>query len=99
MSADGAALQRLPPTVARLRTCTEPMHAAASPIAGKLPRTAGAFSTAPSVVAAPIVSAPSSSRRTMARSGTSLRLTSVCGCRVPSLIWTRTSVPPARTFT
>ena len=33
MSADGAALQRLPPTVARLRTCSEPTMAALSAIA------------------------------------------------------------------
>ena len=39
MSAEGAALHRLPPTVARLRTCTEPMNEAASAMAGKLSRT------------------------------------------------------------
>ncbi len=37
MSAEGAALQRLPPTVARLRTCSEPTMAALSAIAAIRP--------------------------------------------------------------
>ena len=38
MSADGAALHRLPPTVARLRICTDPTSAPLSASAGYVER-------------------------------------------------------------
>ena len=96
LSAAGEPLQRLPPSVARPCTWVEPMRFAASTTPGHaFLRRACSLSSAP-VTAAPMRQPPFSS--VIARvSGIFLMSTISSGSTMSARIWTRRSVPPART--
>src|SRR6266850_648538 len=95
MSADGAALQMLPPTVARWRTCTEPTSAplSASPrYCGPCSR--GSRSSSRAVTAAPM-RRPVLSAVSWRSGATPERSTTTPGLSRWFLSWGRRSVPPA----
>ena len=97
MSADGAALQRLPPTVARFLTCTDPMRAPLSASAVYPARTRLSSSSARAVTAAPTLSPPLSDCRLLS-GATPLRSTTQTGFSRPFLSCGKRSVPPATSF-
>src|SRR5262245_48834859 len=98
MSADGAALQRLPPSVARLRTWIDPTIAALSASEGKRDRTRASSSSSRAVTEAPTRRPPPSASCTVRNSATPERSTTQPGLSRPFLSWGRRSVPPATTF-
>ena len=98
MSAEGAALHRLPPSVARLRTWTEPTIAALSASAGKRDRTRASSSSSRAVTEAPMRRPPSGASEMVRSSATAERSTTQPGLRTPFLSWGKRSVPPATTL-
>src|SRR6266566_3276796 len=96
LSAAGEPLQRLPPSVARPCTWVEPMRFAASTTPGHTCFNRGCSLSSAPVTAAPIRQPPFSS--VIARvSGIRLMSTIRSGSTTSARIWTRRSVPPART--
>src|SRR5262245_34928125 len=98
MSAEGAALQRLPPTVARFRIWTDPTRAALSAGAGYRARTPGSSSSVRAVTAAPTVRPPPFLGPRRRSGATPDRSTTQAGLSRLFLSWGRRSVPPATSF-
>ena len=94
MSAEGAALHRLPPSVARLRTWTEPTIAALSASAGKRDRTRASSSSSRAVTEAPMRRPPSGASEMARSSATAERSTTQPGLRTPFLSWGKQIRPP-----
>ena len=85
MSAEGAALHRLPPSVARLRTWTEPTIAALSASAGKRDRTRASSSSSRAVTEAPMRRPPSGASEMVRSSATAGEVHHPAGLEDPVL--------------
>ena len=96
LSAAGEALHRLPPGLARLWICVEPMSSTASTTPGHAALSAACSPISAPVAAAPTRNAPPSE---VIRHISAMFFTSTIrpGRTVPACIWTSRSVPPAST--